>query len=146
MTTTGTMLRRRLTVGATAALVAASMTLAVSAPIVAAQDIGPYPDTPAGAFYAPAVEALDQNGVFAGTLCDEGFCPNDPLDRATMAVWTVRILDGQEPPAVTSTRFPDVDATGFHAAFIERFAQLGVTRGCGDGTTFCPGAPVLRAH
>ena len=146
MTTTGIMLRRRLTVSATAALVAASMTLAVSAPIAAGQDVEPYPDTPAGAFYTPAVEALDQSGVFAGTLCDEGFCPQLPLDRATMAVWTVRVLDGQEPPAVTSTRFADVDATGFHAAFIERFAELGVTQGCGDGTNYCPDDPVRRSH
>ena len=35
-------------------------------------------------------------------------CPGDALERWTMAVWTVRALDGEEPPAVTSTRFPDV--------------------------------------
>ena len=144
MTLTGSMLRRRLAVSAMAALVVASLTLTVSAPITAAQDTGPYPDTPAGAFYTPAVEALNNKGVFAGTLCAEGFCPDQPLDRATMAVWTVRVLDGQEPPAVTSTRYADVDAAGFHNAFIERFAELGVTRGCGDGTGFCPDDPVQR--
>ena len=144
MTHTGLTLRRRLAVSAMAALVAASLTLAVSAPITAAQDAGPYPDTPAGAFYTPAVEALHNNGVFDGTLCTDGFCPDRPLDRATMAVWTVRVLDGQDPPAVTSTRFADVDATGFHASFIERFATLGVTEGCGDGTGFCPDDPVQR--
>ena len=115
-------------------------------PLATAQDAGPYPDTPAGAFYAQSVEALDQNGVFAGTLCDEGFCPDTPLDRATMAVWTVRVLDEQDPPAVTSTRFPDVEATHPHAAFIERFAELGVTSGCGDGTNYCPQDNVTRAH
>ena len=132
--------------GAAAALVAASIALTVSAPITAAQDTGPYPDTPAGAFYTPAVEALNKNGVFAGTLCAEGFCPDQQLDRATMAVWTVRVLDGQDPPAVTSTRFGDVAATDFRAAFIERFATLGVTQGCGDGTNFCPDQPVSRAE
>ena len=144
--TTGITPRRRLAVSATAALVAASMTLAVPAPMAAAQDAGPFPDTPAGAFYTPAVEALHQNGVFAGTLCDEGFCPDKPLDRATMAVWTVRVLDEQDPPEVTSTRFADVEATHRHAAFIERFAELRVTRGCGDGTNFCPDDGVSRAH
>ena len=145
MTTTGITLRRRLAVSATAALVAASMILTVPAPIVAAQDAGPFPDTPAGAFYTPAVEALHQNGVFAGTLCDEGFCPDDPLDRATMAVWTVRVLDEQDPPEVTSTRFADVEATHRYAAFIERFAERRVTKGCGDGTNFCPDDGVSRA-
>ena len=146
MTTTGITLRRRLAASAAAALVAASMALAVPAPLAAGQDAGPFPDTPADAFYTPAVEALDHRGVFAGTLCDEGFCPDEPLDRATMAVWTVRVRDWQEPPAVTSTRFADVDATHPHAAFIERFAELGITQGCGDGTNFCPGDGVSRAH
>ena len=145
MTPTGIALRRKLAVSVTAAAVAASLTLAVSAPGAAAQDAGPYPDTPAGAYYAQPVEALDQNGVFAGTLCDQGFCPNDPLDRATMAVWTVRVLDQQDPEAVTSTRFADVEATHPHAAFIERFAERGITSGCGDGT-FCPEDNVRRAH
>ena len=144
MTPTGLTLRRRLAVSTMAALVAASLTLAVSAPITAAQDTGPYPDTPAGAFYTPAVEALNHNGVFDGTLCGAEFCPDQPLDRATMAVWTVRVLDGQDPPATTSTRYADVDATGFHNAFIERFAELRVTQGCGDGTGFCPDDPVQR--
>ena len=146
MTHTGITLRRRLAVSATAVAVAASLTLAVSAPVATAQDAGPYPDTPAGAFYAQPVEALDQNGVFAGTLCDQGFCPDEPLDRATMAVWTVRVLDEQDPPAVTSTRFADVEATHPHAAFIERFAELGVTIGCEDGTNFCLQDNVTRAH
>lgn len=146
MTTTGITLRRRLGVSAAVALVAASMTLAVQVPMAEAQDAGPFPDTPAGAFYTPAVEALHQNGVFDGTLCDDGFCPGVPIDRATMAVWTVRVLDGQDPPEVTSTRFADVEATHPNAAFIERFAELGVTRGCGDGTNFCPDDDVRRAE
>ena len=148
MTSTGCTPRRKpaLSVaGVAAALVAASLALAASTPLAAGQEAGPYPDTPAGAFYTAAIEALDQNGVFAGTLCDEGFCPDDPLDRATMAVWTVRVLDGQDPPAVTSTRFADVGATHRYAAFIERFAELRVTKGCGDGTNFCPDDGVSRA-
>ena len=139
--------------GVVAALVAALLALAASTPPAAGQEAGaeagaeagPYPDTPPGAFYTQAIEALDQDGVFAGTLCDEGFCPDDPLDRATMAVWTVRVLDQQDPPAVTSTRFADVDATHPYAAFIERFAQTGVTRGCGDGTNYCPDDTVTRS-
>ena len=111
-----------------------------------AQDSAPYPDTIPDSFYSEAVEALSQDGVFAGTECDEGFCPDDPLDRATMAVWTVRVLDGADPETATSTRFADVDASDRHASFIERFAELGVTRGCGDGTRFCPDDTVTRAE
>ena len=50
------------------------------------------------------------------------------------------------PAPVTSTRFADVDASHPHAAFIERFADLGVTQGCGDGTQFCPDDAVNRAQ
>ena len=112
----------------------------------AAQDSVPYRDTRADAYYAQAVGALALEGVFAGTDCDAGFCPDEPIDRATMAVWTVRVLDVADPEPVASTRFADVDASHPHAAFIERFAGLGVTRGCEDGSVFCPDGSVTRAQ
>ena len=111
----------------------------------AAQDAGPYPDTRSDAYYSEPVAALAEDGVFAGTECDEGFCPDDPLDRATMGVWTVRVLDGEDPAPVGSTRFEDVDGSHRHAALIERFAELGVTQGYGDGT-FRPDDTVTRAQ
>ena len=122
------------------------VSIAVAAVPAAAQDGAPYADTPADAFYAAPVAALATAGVFAGTECDDGFCPDEPIDRATMAVWMVRILDGADPAPVASTRFADVDASHPHAAFVERFAEIGVTHGCGDGTNFCPNGEVSRAH
>ena len=97
-------------------------------------------------YFSTPVAELAAAGVFAGTECDEGFCPNEPIDRATMAVWTVRVLDGEDPAPVASTRFADVAASHPHAEFVERLAQLGVTRGCGDGTKFCPDDSVTRAQ
>lgn len=63
-----------------------------------------------------------------------------------MAVWVVRILDGQDPPP-GSSRFPDVNIQfpAFWAALIERMAELRVTRGCEDGN-FCPLDSVARAQ
>ena len=113
---------------------------------VAAQGDVAYSDVPADAYYAVPVQSLDADGVFVGTLCDDGFCPSEPIDRKTMAVWTVRVVDGQDPPAVSRTRFDDVNAAGFHARFIERMAELGVTEGCGDGNGFCPDRTVTRAQ
>ena len=84
--------------------------------------------------------------MFAGTLCDEGFCPGDPIDRKTMAVWVVRVLDGEDPEPVSATRFDDVDGASFYAPFIVRMAELGVTQGCGDGSGFCPDRTVDRAQ
>ena len=63
-----------------------------------------------------------------------------------MAVWVVRVLDGADPAAVSESRFDDVDAGGFHAPFVERLAELGVTGGCGDGSGFCPDQTVSRAQ
>ena len=111
-----------------------------------AQDDGAYPDVPADAYYTVPVQTLGSAGVFDGTLCDDGFCPNEPIDRKTMAVWTVRVVDGQDPPAISRSRFNDVDAAGFHARFIERMAELEVTSGCGDGSGFCPDRTVTRAE
>ena len=62
-----------------------------------------------------------------------------------MAVWMVRVLGGQEPPAVASTRLSDVDGSHWWASHVERFAELGVTAGYTDGT-FRPGVDTSRAH
>ena len=107
---------------------------------------GGYGDIAGDAYYSDAVATLTAQGVFAGTECRQGFCPGDAIDRKTMAVWTVRVLDGQDPPAIAQTRFDDVDASGFHSPFIERMAELGVTTGCGDGSGFCPDRTVTRSQ
>ena len=114
--------------------------------LVALAQAGGFGDVAGDAYYSEPVAALAAMGVFAGTECEAGFCPAAPIDRKTMAVWTVRVLDGADPPAVSESRFADVDATGFHAPFIERMAELGVTTGCGDGTNFCPEGSVTRAQ
>ena len=128
-------------------VVAAAVTAwaAVAAAPLGAQSAG-FDDVAEDAYYSVPVAALTERGIFAGTECAQGFCPNDPIDRKTMAVWVVRVLDGEEPPAVSESSFSDVDAAGFHAPFIERLAELGATRGCGDGTGFCPDRVVSRAQ
>ena len=103
-------------------------------------------DVPVDAYFAAPVASLHPTGVLSGTLCDEGFCPQDPIDRKTMAVWLVRLLDGRDPPPIARSRFDDVDPAGFYARFIERMAELGVTAGCGDGSGFCPERDVTRAE
>ena len=135
--------RRLIAVAAAAVLVAS--TLALSPP--AAAQTQPFTDTSSDSYYSDAVTALADNGIFDGTECAEGMlCPNEPIDRKTMAVWTVRALDGADPAPASGDRFTDVDANSFHAPFIERMDELGVTSGCGDGTTFCPHDTVTRAE
>ena len=103
-------------------------------------------DVPGDAYYATPVADLHLASTFRGTLCDAGFCPGEPIDRKTMAVWIVRVLDGQDPAPVERSRFDDVDPASFHAGFIERMAERGVTGGCGDGSGFCPDRNVSRAQ
>ena len=126
-----------------AAITLVASALGVSSPAVAQTQ--PFADTSRDAYYSDAVGALAGNGVFVGTECVEGMlCPGEPIDRKTMAVWTVRALDGQDPAQIPNSRFSDVAADSFHGPFIERMAELGVTGGCGDGTGFCPDGTVTR--
>ena len=114
--------------------------------MVAFAQPGGFGDVAGGAYYSEPVAALAAMGVFGGTECGGGFCPDEPIDRKTMAVWTVRVVTGQDPPAVSLARFDDVDAGSFYAPFVERMDQLRITLGCGDGTGFCPDDAVTRAQ
>ena len=91
---------------------------------------------------------LAAEGIFDSTGCAEGlFCPGEPLERWTMAVWLVRILDSREPPAIAESRFSDVDPDTWWAPYVERLAELEVTAGCGtDPPRFCPHTQVSRAQ
>ena len=121
-------------------LFAAAALAAVLAAVVAAAPLrllralrgggGQFSDV-AGADQTEAVAALAEHGLLDGTLCGaDSFCPDDGITRAHMAIWLVRALDGEDPAPVTETRFADVDPTSPHAAFVERLAQLGITKGC----------------
>ena len=95
-----------------------------------------------------AVEALTADGVLAGTECGPGlFCPGDPIPRWLMAVWLVRVVDGQDPEPVRASRFVDVDASQWWARHVERLAELGITVGCvSEPAQYCPDDPVTRAQ
>ena len=130
---------------------AASAVLATGPGVVAFAQPGGFGDVAGDAYYSTPVAALAAMGVFAGTECDAGFCPDGPIDRKTMAVWVVRVLDGSDPAPTfgTGSRFVDVNRIlpVWWVRFIERMAELGVTQGCGrDGTNFCPNDSVTRAQ
>ena len=95
-----------------------------------------------------AVRALTNDGVLVGTECAPGlFCPGDSIPRWLMAVWLVRIVDGQDPEPISTSQFADVDAGQWWAAHAERLAELGITRGCdAEPARYCPDDPVTRAQ
>lgn len=101
-----------------------------------------------GGFYEAAFDALEERGILEMTECGEGLvCPEDDMKRWVMAVWLVRVLDGADPEGVTTTRFVDVDTGEWWMPFVERLAELGVTRGCQvDPAEFCPDETVTRGQ
>lgn len=103
-------------------------------------------DSAEAGVHRAAVDYLAREGFLSGTECAEAtFCPDDPIARWVMAVWLVRILDGREPAAVESSRFTDVDPDEWYAPYVERLADLGVTRGCAvNPARFCPMDTVKR--
>lgn len=132
-----------------AAVLAVSLALTVAAVSLAAPagaQVGGFSDVAGDRYYSQPVADLAAWGVLAGTECAEGFCPDEAIDRKTMAVWVVRILDGEDPLPVSRSRFGDVDADSFYGPFIERMAELEVTSGCGGGADFCPHRSVTRAE
>lgn len=95
-----------------------------------------------------AVAALTADGVLDGAGCGPGlFCPGEPIPRWLVAVWLVRVLDGQDPEPVSVSRFTDVGADEWWAAHTERLAELGLTLGCAaEPVRYCPDEPVTRAQ
>ena len=94
------------------------------------------------------VEWLAGEGVLAGTGCgSEHFCPHAPLERWALAVWLVRALGHTDLVPVSFTRFGDLDAGRWWAPYVERLADLGITRGCAsEPVRYCPHATVTRGE
>ena len=129
-----------------AAVTMLSMSAALLAPSAAAVD--EFSDIEQAGVHRQAVEDLQAIGIFEGTECAPGeFCPDEPIMRWVAAVWIVRVLDGQEPPSVSASRFGDVDADEWWAAHIERLADLEITKGCAvDPAGYCPRESVTRSQ
>ena len=87
--------RRAATRLVTSAIVAA--VAAVGLATTAAAQSG-FTDVTGGSHKAN-IEALAEMGLFEGTeRGEQQFCPDDPANRWTVAVWIVRALDGADPP------------------------------------------------
>jgi len=86
---------------------------------------------PAGDVY-DSINRLRGLGIFAGTDCGENkFCPDSPVDGATLAAWLVRVLEGSSSEA---------------AGAVSRIVELGVAAPCGpQPDALCPGEKLSRA-
>ncbi|MBI4771239.1 MAG: S-layer homology domain-containing protein, partial [Chloroflexi bacterium] len=83
------------------------------------------------------VETLSASGITGG--CFSGgqlYCPDDPVNRAQMAVFLERGMHGAAytpPPVGENTGFADVPVDHWAAAWIKQLAAEGITGGCGHG-------------
>lgn len=134
----------------TVSCAAASGTLAVNIPPSPAPSPSPSPspgtfaDVPVDYWAYAAIEQFARRGITTG--CDVGlYCPERGVTRAEMAVFLDRTLGYANPAPPSAQRFTDVPPAYWAYAFIDQFAQLGVTTGCG-GTEFCPDRGVSRAE
>lgn len=114
-------------------------------------DEAPEPDAfddDAGDIHEPSINRLAAKGILDRTECGQRrFCPDDPLPRWVMAVWMIRILDQIPDSSTALTRFEDVDPGAWWTPYVERLAEIGVTKGCNtDPLEYCPDQPVSRAQ
>ncbi len=102
----------------------------------------------AGDIHEPSINHLAEMGVLDRTECGERrICPDEPLLRWVMAVWMIRILDQVPDSQDALTRFEDVEPHTWWAPYVERMAEISVTKGCNtDPLQYCPDQPVTRAQ
>ncbi|HEV2843632.1 MAG TPA: ELWxxDGT repeat protein, partial [Thermoanaerobaculia bacterium] len=105
-----------------------------------------FTDVPASFWAVDWIERFAAAGITSG--CGTNlFCPVAPVSRAELAVFLLRSKHGgtYQPPAATGTRFTDVPASYWAAAWIEQLANEGITTGCAPNQ-FCPDRAVTRAE
>ncbi|MDE0170866.1 MAG: VanW family protein [bacterium] len=105
-------------------------------------------DVPGNLSHSAAIEILSALDVLDGTECGPArFCPREPLRRWEMAVWLVRVLDGEEPAPDRSADFVDVPDRNWWTGHVDRLAELEITFGCSSKPArFCPYRAVTRGQ
>ncbi len=105
-------------------------------------------DVPPGFWAEDYIYAIFDAGITTGCSANPlRYCPQDPVDRAQMAAFIVRAVEG-EPPAnycATGSPFADVSPASTFCKYIKRLSELGITTGCGGGN-YCPNDTVTRAQ
>jgi len=105
-----------------------------------------FKDTPADAWYTPAVEALVQHGVIdPAAYAGRKLQPNAPVTRYEIAAWVAAAgkAYGLAPDPAKAQAFPDVNSAD--NAAVQAAVSLGIINGYPDGT-FRPQAFATRAE
>jgi len=106
---------------------------------------GSFPDVPVSHPFYAAIEKVLHNRVTAGCV-GGNYCPASGVTRAQMAVFILKGRYGADfVPQPCHGTFADVPCPSPFADWIEEFAALGITAGCGGGN-YCPNDIVNRAQ
>lgn len=91
---------------------------------------------------------LAVDGILDNTECGlDLICPGLAIERWVIAIWLVRVIDGEDPEPLGFNRFEDAHPGLHWAAYAERLAELGVTAGCSQNPLlYCPQDVVTRAE
>lgn len=113
----------------------------------------PYDELPefddiAGSVHEEGIKAIYDAGYTQGCSNDTfSYCPDEEVDRATMAAYLARALWPEGPPRRSETDiFGDIPERHPHAAAIYALAGSGITMGCGGGSNFCPRGTLTRGQ
>lgn len=102
---------------------------------------GDFPDVPATAPYAEAVETLYDMGIFNGDK-NGNFNPDSTITRAESAAVICRLMGAEdEAKAMTKQVFDDVPASHWAVGYVAKATELGIINGYGNGK-FGPSDPV----
>src|SRR4029078_7178149 len=106
-----------------------------------------FTDVPASYWAADWIEQIARDGVTLGCNTGSTCCPEAQVLRSSMAIFLLRAKHGASyaPPPATGTRFSDVPAGYWAAAWIEQLPAPGITAGCGGGR-YCPDGQVSRSN
>ncbi len=114
--------------------------------VIAVKEGPVFSDVPVGHQYYSYIQVIYQRGITAGCAA-AAYCPENPVTRAQMAVFLMKAKYGSSyvPPPATGSVFDDVPLGYWAGAWIEAFAQEGITAGCGY-RLYCPENLVTRAQ
>lgn len=121
-----------------------------SAEVIRADDENPgqassFPDVPANAPYAEAVQVLSEMGIIQGDTSGN-FNPNNTVTRAQTAAFLCRLLGIEDTAKVKrATTFSDVPESHWASGYIAAIADMGIISGYGNGE-FKPNNSVTYAQ
>jgi subtilisin family serine protease len=97
--------------------------------------------------FASSIETLKGSYVTNGCGANN-YCPTNLVTRAEMAAFISRAAIGHDLlfdySSIPSANFTDVLSSSVFSKYINTMKALGITNGCGNGTTYCPSNNVTR--